>query len=54
MTNPLRQAVTSPPPNLTQQEICDHANARMLADPGGRRDIRWIIVGGQMKLEFIR
>lgn len=35
----------------SQQEICDAANARMLADPEGRRDIRWIIVGGQMKLE---
>jgi hypothetical protein len=51
MNNRLTEA---PVPKRTQQEICDHANARMWADPNGRRDIRWVIVGGQMKLEFIR
>jgi hypothetical protein len=54
MANPLRQASEPFQPKRSQEEICRAANERMLMDPDGRRDIQWVIVGGQMKLEWKR
>jgi hypothetical protein len=54
MTTRNRLAAVEAQPKRSQQGICDQANARMWSDPDGRRDIRWVIVGGQMKLEYIR
>jgi hypothetical protein len=53
MTNPLINGFPLPP-KRSQEEICAHANQRMRDDPDGRRDIQWVIVGGQMKLEWKR
>ena len=36
------------------QQRCDEWNAAMLTAEHGRRDIRWVVVGTEPKLEYIR
>lgn len=36
------------------QELCDEANERMAADPRGRRDIEWVVIGDKPELRWKR
>ncbi len=42
------------PAKKSAQQRCDEWNAQMLTAEHGRRDIHWVVVGTEPKLEYIR
>jgi hypothetical protein len=37
---------------VSPQQLAEEANARLVADPNGRRDIHWVVDGDNIRLEI--